>query len=71
MVVGCSVHQVNTCLNIHKEHGKKQAYKEILEQVESVGSMFWDTMDGKKKPGQTERKKNEAESKLKRASMEA
>lgn len=53
MVVGCSVHQVNTCLDIHREHCTKSRYKEILEKVERVGSAFWEAQDGKKKSGQT------------------
>jgi hypothetical protein len=52
MVVGCSLHQVNTCLEIHQDHCKKSCYKEILDKVESVGSMFWEMQDGKKKDGQ-------------------
>ncbi len=53
MVVGCSIHQVNTCLGIHYEHCKKSRYKDILEKVERVGSAFWEAHDGKKKHGQT------------------
>ena len=53
MVVGCSVHQVNTCLDIHREYCTKSRYKEILEKVERVGSAFWEAQDGKKKHGQT------------------
>lgn len=53
MVVGCSIHQVNTCLDIHKEHSQKSKYLEILEKIERVGSAFWEAQDGKKKLGQT------------------
>jgi hypothetical protein len=56
MVVGCSVHQVNICLDIHREHCAKSRYKEILEKVERVGSAFWEVQDGKKKPGQMKRR---------------
>lgn len=53
MVIGCSVHQVNTCLDIHQEYCTKSKYQEILEQIEQVGSAFWDAQDGKKKHGLT------------------
>lgn len=57
MIVGISVCQVSTYLNIRDEYIKKPAYQERLEMIAKKGKSYWDQIDFKKNVSQLERRR--------------
>lgn len=56
MVVGVSVALVNKYFALKNKYMKTKAYRERLQEIEEVGSKFWEYQDSKKKPGRTQRR---------------
>jgi len=56
LVVGVSVSAVNTYLQVHTQACEDPRYREKISQIEERGRLYWEAMDAKKNPGQTERR---------------
>jgi len=57
MVVGISVAAVNRYLELRGRYWGTAGYRERLEEIEEVGSQWWQCCDAKKKPGQKRRRR--------------
>jgi len=57
MVVGISVAGVNRYLELKDKYWGSGGYRERLEEIEKVGSQWWECCDAKKKPGQKARRR--------------
>jgi len=57
MVVGISVSAVNRYLDLKAKYWNNPQYQERLTEIEKMGSQYWECQDGKKKPGQTKRRR--------------
>ena len=51
LIVGCSVALVNKCLDLRDRYMKTPAYRERLEEIQQMGTRFWESVDSKKKGG--------------------
>lgn len=51
LVVGVSVHTVNTYLGLHTDACEDPAYRERISQIEERGRAYYKTVDFKKKLG--------------------
>ena len=56
LVVGVSIHNVNTCLEIHTAACEKPAYRERVEGIEERGRVYYKNIDFKKNTGRKERR---------------
>jgi hypothetical protein len=56
LVVGISVCAVNRYLDLKYKYLQATEYKERLEEIEEVGSQFWEYMDAKKNAGRMRRR---------------
>jgi len=52
LVVGVSVPLVDKYMTLKDTYMKTAAYQSRIAEIEEVGTQFWDTVDGKKSPGQ-------------------
>ena len=52
LIVSCSVPLVNKCLDLRDRYMKTPAYRERLEEIQEMGTRFWESVDSKKKAGQ-------------------
>jgi len=52
LIVGLSVATVNKYLNLKEKYKATPAYKDRVEEIEAVGTQFWQCEDAKKKLGQ-------------------
>jgi DNA-binding CsgD family transcriptional regulator len=57
LVVGVSVALVNCCLSLKDRLFKTPEYQERLNEIEEMGSRFWEFHDAKKKSGQKKRRR--------------
>lgn len=57
LVVGVSCHLVERCLELHERMKRKPEFRERLEEIERLGTQYWDSQDAKKKPGHNGRRK--------------
>jgi len=57
LVVGVSVHTVNTYLQLHAEACEDPAYRERIAEIEERGRIYYKNVDFKKKHGPNERRK--------------
>lgn len=55
MVIGVSVSLVNRYISLRDQYKNKKFYKDRIEEIERVGSCFWEAQDSKKKSGQMAR----------------
>lgn len=56
LVVGVSLHTVNTYLGLHTEACEDPAYRERISEIEERGRVYYKTIDFKKKPGLNKRR---------------
>jgi hypothetical protein len=56
MVLGISVPLVTRYMSLRDEYKNKNCYKERIEEIERVGSIFWESSDSKKKNGRRKRR---------------
>lgn len=56
LVVGVSIHTVNTYLDIHSQACEDPQYREHISAIEKRGRIYWEALDFKKKRGLTERR---------------
>lgn len=57
LVVGASIHTVNTYLGLHSEWCQDPAYTERIVEIEERGRIYYKNVDFKKKLGQNRRRK--------------
>ncbi len=57
MVIGVSVSLVSRYLTLRDRYKNRACYKERIEEIERVGSCFWEAQDSKKKSGRKGRGK--------------
>lgn len=56
LVVGASIHTVNTYLGLHSEWCECPAYRDRIIEIEERGRIYYKNVDFKKKPGLSERR---------------
>jgi len=56
LVVGASIHTVNTYLGLHTEACEDPAYRERISEIEERGRIYYKNVDFKKKPGPNKRR---------------
>ncbi len=57
LVVGVSVHSVNTYLDLHTDACENPAYRERITEIEKRGRIYYKNVDFKKNPGLTGRRR--------------